>query len=600
MSDWKSRAIKVDDTAEAQPAPSNWKSRAEPIHTAAAPAPEESTLTSLSKDAKDLLSGVGQGVTLGFGDELLGGAEALKQKASEALGTSEDSGKNLLELYREYQKQNQDAWDASKARSPWLTTGGEIGGGLLLGGGLGLLGKGAQGASLGMQVLKGAGIGAAAGIGGSKGTIENNPEEMAKDALVSSAFGGVAPVALAGGGKIISKVGQAVEDSPLANKLANTWDLVKNKGYTFSGKKAGAIEDEYNDAIKSITNQFLDPLKQSSKMYGDALDTAASNGSKLSLADDDLLSALKSAQTRYKGGLTPEMQSLLNKHGSQSFDGENVRQLTNALDPSEAKKLQLAIRQLGQGTAYADTTAMSDLDKALTGGIRNSLPEGELSKINSLFGAARDTVAPLVNKGEIDPNFQSKWVSDIDTDTLPTKMNDYLSKIVRKYQDGNVQGDQSRSTVSNILNNLKNVNETNQVNFADPEQIGKQIQDASMKAAIRKGFVGDRQSDSITKVGLNPLDMIASAPFSMTQFAAKGARLASDNPVTNVGRAIFTASDDGLRTVAQKLNESGLGYMGNALSSALDNKSQAAKNAALFTIMQNPNSRKLFTGEEEK
>ena len=67
--------------------------------------------------------------------------------------------------------------------------------------------------------------------------------------------------------------------------------------------------------------------------------------------------------------------------------------------------------------------------------------------------------------------------------------------------------------------------------------------------------------------------------------------------ITQFNNLISTAGDTALMPVAKALQGvKGVSHLGAALEGALNNKSVAAKNAAIFSIMQNPEARKTAAG----
>jgi hypothetical protein len=62
---------------------------------------------------------------------------------------------------------------------------------------------------------------------------------------------------------------------------------------------------------------------------------------------------------------------------------------------------------------------------------------------------------------------------------------------------------------------------------------------------------------------------------------------------------VYNAGEDELRGLAQKMSEiPGLQSVGKSLMEGLENKDKAGVNAALFSIMQNPQARILINGED--
>jgi hypothetical protein len=552
----------------------------------------------------DLLKGLGQGATLGYGDELLGALQAGKDVA-----TGDKSISDIGSLYRLHQQANQQAFDEAKARSPYLTSGGEIAGSLIPA--IATMGGSAE-ASLGARMLQGAGIGAVAGAGGSHGTIEQDPTDILKDAGGSAVLGAAVPAAFSAIGGAAKGVGnkliEGTEDNPFLKKLLATYKLSKEQGMNFSGTEAGNdIEQAFGDNTRDISNQFLAPLKKTSSEYGQAIDDATENGATLPL-DRDLIAKLKAASDVYKGGAKdPSFMDLLTKHGASSFNPETATQAFQSLNPREAKNLQLALRQLSNSPTYQSVPEISEAANSLTPALDQSLPDGVMKDITSNFVNARKAVEPVINKGQLDPDFQSKNISDINTDDLGSKINSYLSGLIRQSGDGNVQGDKARSAIQSILKGADNFTDTSGKPFINTDGIASTIDDQATKLGIRKAFVGERSSDAtLGRIG-GPVDWLMAKPYQAAQYLGKVSRAASpstsvvtsaSNPVAATSEAIYGASDDGLRDMASKLNDSGLSHIGAALSQALDNKSEAAKNAALFTIMQNPSARKAIMGNQ--
>jgi hypothetical protein len=602
----------------------NWKDSIQPIQAAPAesgatptgtPAPlAESTGGSWKDSIKpieappsnvgDLLKGISQGATMHFGSNILSGAEAGGKKL---MGDE----KSLGELYDQYKKANDEAYASAQKRSPVLTGAGEVGGAILpvaLTGGLGAPAEGTAALSLGQKALQAAKAGAIYGginaAGESKNKLLENPTNLAADTASGAALGGATGAILSPAidtsiGQIKNaakwaggKVANVAADSPLLQKLGYTFNQARSGGQTFTGEQAGQeIQDKLRNIAGSVTKQLTQPMQQASDLYGQTLDNATQAGAKLS-TDPDLMAKFRAAQATVgsKGGLTDEMNRLLNLHGSQTFDPESVSYVSNALDPRQAKDLQLGLRQLGSSKAYQDTNAISDLDKALTPAINEALPESDLNKVNDIFSKSRQLVEPFINKGVIDPELQAKQVSDIDQDTLNSKINDFISKNIKNMKAGNYQGDQATANINDILDNISNINQKSGINFVDPNQLRSQINDAATTSTIRQGIVGKQAAEgnplSVSGIG----QMLLGSPYRLAQGAGTATKFIGKG--VSAGQKLATAGDNVLDSVAQTLKQSGPPGMGESLEKAVQNKSDIAKNAALFSIMQNPNARK--------
>ena len=589
----------------------------------------------------DALIGAAQGASLGFGDEIKGvGDTAIDALKGDVDPTSLD---DILSTYRQHQKENEKGVDEAKARSPKTVLAAELVGGLLpgiLSGGASEAATGANAAkTLGQLALRSAGKGAVlgglAGVGGSHGTIEN-PEEVAKDAAFGAGggaiLGGAAPYAgkalsaakdaLAPAGAALSEAGFALasvpgkmipqgvkdmaSDSPFLEKLAYAYGKARDGSQAFAGKDAGPdIERQLQQTSGSIANQFLNPLTDTSKLYGQVLQEAGDNGARLSTDNGELMNALAAAKARLSGASTGDSKKaldLLNQHGAQTMDRDTLQQLSSKLTPQQAKTLQNTLRGLGNSQSFNDTPALSDAAKALGPAIDSSLPEGQMADINSKFSDARKLVEPLINKGEIDPDFQSKSVSDIDTDQLGAKLKSYLqNNLLPNTEASNTKGDKAKLALSDILDNAKSLNEKAQTQFLDPDSIATQAKDIGMKTAIRKSMVGETGGSDGIPVSTNPMGWIKGTPLRGAELTGKAIRNVANvgSAIVVGGRNLYQSTNEGLSRVAETLT--GAGYVGiaNSLSKALSSQDNGAKNAALFTIMQNPDYYKAVFGNDK-
>lgn len=66
-------------------------------------------------------------------------------------------------------------------------------------------------------------------------------------------------------------------------------------------------------------------------------------------------------------------------------------------------------------------------------------------------------------------------------------------------------------------------------------------------------------------------------------------------------KQIYNASEDQLRDLGQQMkNIPGISPLGHALTKGLDNKDTVGVNAAIFSIMQNPQARILINAQDLK
>lgn len=159
---------------------------------------------------KSAALGASQMATLGFGDELYGGAKALGQKV---LGAKEP----LHDLYRKNQQGAQDYTEQSQKQNPKSYLGGQVAGAVLPA--IATFGASVP-ETVAAAAAKGALSGAAYGAGTSKGNLDDSKSRgnLAWDSGVGGVLGGLT-------GGIANKAGNALSPSALrdyaAKKLAS-------------------------------------------------------------------------------------------------------------------------------------------------------------------------------------------------------------------------------------------------------------------------------------------------------------------------------------------------------------------------------------------
>jgi hypothetical protein len=135
------------------------------------------------------LRGAAQGATLGFADELAGAGEALWDVA-----TTDKELKDLGDLYTQRRDESRENFKRAKEANPGTYLAGEVGGGLATG-----LATGVP-TGLRSAVTLGAGLGGAAGVGGSEG---KDWAEVTKDGLKGAGIGVAGGAVAHGASKVI-------------------------------------------------------------------------------------------------------------------------------------------------------------------------------------------------------------------------------------------------------------------------------------------------------------------------------------------------------------------------------------------------------------
>jgi len=198
------------------------------------------------------LRGAAQGATLGFSDEITGGAEAAYSKLT-------GDERRLSDIYSKSRDESRLANKLSEEENPGTYTASNLGAGLatMLIPGLNI----AKGASLGRAALQGSKIGAAAGLGASDEEIASMG--ALKDMSMGAGFGGAFG---AGGqklGNMISKVDTGKMQGDLVDNMKRIAEIQSAKAQglergTRNALNKGVPVSQIDQKVRAIGRQGLD------------------------------------------------------------------------------------------------------------------------------------------------------------------------------------------------------------------------------------------------------------------------------------------------------------------------------------------------------
>lgn len=543
------------------------------------------------------------------------------------MGVSYDDAKKFAENYK---KQEED-------RSPVASTLGKLGGAVAGGGalmkGLGAVGTAAgQAAPVGSTLSKvapmvgelGSGkmIGNAAGIaeegGGVGGAIartgakavegvplgavygaDMDPDNKLRGATTGAAMGSVAGLIAGGayeGGKAINNAWKAGQTVGQGNKYTRQLQLarqVAREGVDVPATDGGTekINSIYTDANKinmgadqtahNATEQIYGAKKNINNMYGGVLSDLDDQGVTLVPKSDDLLAI-------------QQVQNTSNDYPAifgQPAETANTRDLLNkfsqgTLTPSEGKALQKGLRQ---AMTKADAKQMgpqsSHIENALNSVTEqmNNLPEPETGgpgykEVNNMFKDFADTAGSIVNKGEKNPDYTTKWLSDLKS---RSDIKNVMKEMIDFVQAPGASGDEKELVLNKVANHFNDL-ETQRPGFLksqgiDFNTIKKNINDMSDLVNLsRSARFQNPEAGVVNKI------LGASSPLGATLVGKV------EKVVPEFTQKLFSAPTEMLRSITPDLPD----HVATALSNAINTGDQAKSNAVLFSIVQNPDLRK--------
>jgi hypothetical protein len=622
---WKDR-IQVESES---PKKTSWRDRIqeEPINEST----EDSgnLLSSTKETAYDAATAAGQGLSLGFSDEIVGALGALAEKAR-----GED--RPLGELYKEWRDIERKRIEESAQRSPTASLAGEIAGGLtgaVATGGASLLGslgrtgvkealktggKTAAAKALAGKVartgIEGTVGGAAYGAGQAE-EMGDIPSEVLEGAKTGALFGtglGVAnelvPAVVRGIRSKVGKIGEDIigtpKESPFLGRMKVAREL-SEEGITPSSRQSNYEQiiakksketDKLTDTILKLDNEF-------GKEIGDSLTKATDRGVRVKI-DQELFDAKNSLLNVLENDPILSRDPSFKKLSKEIFDTLS----TDSLTPNVASILRdkmINIRDKFSNNPYLYDVA-DTFQKSLRKNMVEQIPE--LDNALNQFSTFR-TIVPetLSSKGK---TFTSKWLGEASDKGAVVEKG--IDDIINKLRDTGVSREVGTETLLKLKDNLKNHPEIlEKLGFKTADEFADVLIKVSDLSGVVKAL-SKRPLDSLTffdtikdlvLLGRTAEERLYQAQNIYTKFKKGVTQVASKTtqPVANLSRRIYQETDDSLRQISNRLQQTpGLKKLGDNLLDSLNNKNEASKRAALFVIMQNPEARNLLNDVNEE
>lgn len=594
-----------------------------------------------STDLEAALAGAAQGATFGFSDELGAGADVAGQVLTGKQGLT-----GLGAKWRELQKQREAANKALQEAHPMSYTGGELAGGLggailtpelgigkaLVGGAeaLPLVGSaikageltpaalkalGSQAPGLGARIagkgiagaIEGAPIGALYGAGSSEADL-SKPAELGSDIASGAGMGSLTGAAIAGGiqaGKgSLSKAGEMVSDSDFLRKMGATYGLGK-KGIDLSstrGKDIAAVMTS-KGIPNSIVNQIMAVDEQLGQKVGTALQKAQDAGVKINI-DPQL-----EASTKQLFGTFLENPSLMDIIDPKSKKViEMIYQKgTGDLSPLEARALKDTFYDLtgklsGLSGDAPNIARMqgTKLAQALDQSLKSQIPE--YAQAADQFKQFRTLIPETILEPGVPLDKRTAYLGSLKD--KESKLLDATREMFGSAQlPGKAVTGGPRVGLTELQKNLRTLQRTVPEAVkgmgGTAEEVGQNLRNkADMMAAIKQSQgVDPHEGLKKTLIG-QVVGGGEGLALNIANKLGRAAKVVGQSAPVQIGTKLFSAADDQLMGLAQKLKVGkGTDFLGNALESALQRKDETAKNAVLFRMMQDPTYRGMLKGE---
>lgn len=608
----------------------------------------------INETASDFGTGVQQGATMGFSDEIGAGIQALLAKVSGKTahdqelidqGFTGDLQPDMTSIYKEAQAKNQADVLNAQERSPVASFTGELAGGLASAIPTAGFGASAAGSKVALrELLKNSGkmaaakelvkraggaaianapLGALYGAGSSQEgkLIGATPEERAK--LGGDTLKGAAIASATGAGISLAKdLGPIAIDK--AGDLAK-YSLDKFKG-TDVGRQMGRAFDIGKEGLDDVRLSPETGKPQGGKLYGISDADSSANILKMqeNTANDltkDVFGADKQIsknvgrviQDASDGGVlvNPDasgMKSISdlgtfldNRPAIMGSDETNKvveavsRFNTGRMTPMEAQELKLNL-----GNMIDSLDPMSDDYKivnrayeSLNNTLRESVPG--YNEANKLMSDYRGNVTESVLSKGKDAEFRKGFQSD---KAFPkADFQSEILSIVKELNAPGTQADKKKEIFSKFIEKMDEF-ERSQPGILkslglNKDEIINKVSDVADISNVRKQMLGYEPSKSGVKGTFEQVADVfnpKSQGYRLSNYAGRASRVGK-NGLDKVSQTLFHQPEEMLMQHAQQLKSGKLPFLGDSLEKAIQNKDQTAKNAALFAIMQNPKAR---------
>jgi hypothetical protein len=588
---------------------------------------------------KDFSLGAAQGATLGFADELAAMAGKLADPLISKWSGEADVNEQLRQqgfqveqpetTYEDELKRARSAFKKAEKESPWLYGGGNFLGSLpsgqALGGALNLATKGTKLAQLAQaskagRIAKsateaGLGVGLEA-LGQSEG---KTPSEVLSDVAAGGAIGAViggagqaaTDVAIPLAKKALAPVGEFAkdiyEDTPFLRQLSSAFEKYGME-YGVSPRSERAIQSgiegveggtPFSQLNLKRTGEIVDELEKTRNLLGENVNKSIADNIDLKLNMNDAVvnfgksfdEIALSLPSLKKDEKVKDILSILSNRNYSSLNPKEVKsvmkQVSDIIDRNNKSKY---------GSMELDelTKLLESFRKDLDVNLKNSIPE--YAKAANDYSKFMQSVYEQPIMGKYPVELGDLFYSNLkDPELKLTKAYESLIEGTGKLSSKDVQ-----TSFSNLQKALKQLEtEGVPINF-ESKGFLKKLKEYADDAALRESVVQTQESQAGGKKALGLLSGLGETGKAWSYLGAQKAGTWVGRPVKKLSSRIYQAPREQLSRLADRLSGVGpLSALGQALKEGVETNDSFKRNAALFSILQNPSAKLLIDSEDE-
>lgn len=600
---------------------------------------------------RDVSLGAAQGATLGFADEIAARAGQLLDPLISRLSGETELNEQLRQqgfqveqpstTYEEELQRARGAFKEAEEESPWLYGAGYLGGaipsGQALGGALNLATKGTKLAQL-AQASKAGRIGKMAaegalgmGIesyGASEGTLLGTPEQQ--ETAVEDITSGIGIGALAGTGigtigevagpalkkaaePVAEWVDEFVEKRPFLRQMGLSSEYgerginpVAESELLETGLEKQSLSTVDTERAQSLMNEILQVDQTLGKQVGKSLEDATQKGVTVD-AYPILQKSLKSLNMAYdiieEMGENPRGRYILTKIAESTDKSLSPMQAKELLDDVDA-----FISKFGRVTPGTETSIESAITRNLktfrtnlSNKLKDTIPEYQ--KATERFSQFRQFVPESIIAGDLPRDVADVYMGDLRNPQMQ------LLKKLKAIVKGSTQTGSSSAPIKEAyVNAIRGMRKFEEAELArgvteplmrSADEYAKQIKQFADDAAVRRQMANVEEMASIQK---NLPAILMDTGSTVRSKLLTGANIYGRTKKTakDLSKKLYTAPREQLDQLADKLNQTpGLDMLGRALKEGIETNDSFKRNAALFSIMQNPSAKLLIDSEDE-